>query len=102
MATKDGQEIGRDSARFLIYQDDLELDNPSTDLVLLRQLAEATGGTTLAPEELPKYLESIRGKLFTESLREIDQKLWDNWPFFLIFTTCLTLEWWLRKRHGWV
>ena len=101
-ATKDGQVIGKDSARFLIYQDDLELDNPSTDLVLLRQLAEATGGTTLAPEELPKYLDSIRGKLFTESLREIDQKLWDNWPFFLIFTTFLSLEWWLRKRHGWV
>jgi hypothetical protein len=25
-----------------------------------------------------------------------------TWPFLLIFTALITLEWWLRKRHGWV
>jgi transposase len=32
--------------------------------------------------------------------RLTEHRVWDNWPFFLIFTTLLMLEWWLRKRHG--
>ena len=35
-------------------------------------------------------------------MTQIEHRIWDNWPFFLIFTALLTLEWWLRKRHGWV
>ncbi len=31
IARKDGVEIGRDKARFLVYQDDRELENPSAD-----------------------------------------------------------------------
>ena len=47
---QDGKEIGRDSARFLVYQDDRELENPSADLALARQIAEVTGGESVAPE----------------------------------------------------
>ena len=102
MATKDGKEIGRDTARFFLYQDDKELENPAADRALLRQIAEATGGESLTPEQLPKYLQSLKGKVFTESLSQTEKRIWDNWPFLLLFATILTLEWWLRKRHGWV
>ena len=102
VATRDGKEIGRDIARFIVYQDDRELENPAADLALLRQIAETTGGESLAPEQLPKYLQSLDGKLFTEYVSQTEHRVWDNWPFLLIFTTLLTLEWWLRKRHGWV
>jgi uncharacterized membrane protein len=101
-ATRDGREIGRDSARFLVYEDDRELENPAADRSLLRQIAEASGGEFLAPEQLTRYLQSLRGKLFTESVSQTERKIWDNWPFLLLFATLLTLEWWLRKRHGWV
>ena len=66
VATRDGKEIGRDTARFLVYQDDREMENPAADRALLRQIAEATGGESLAPEQLAKYLQSLKGKLFTE------------------------------------
>jgi hypothetical protein len=102
VARSRGQEVGRDSARFLVYEDDRETENPAADLALLRQIAEATGGESKAPEELPKYLRSLEGKMVTEYVTQTEHRVWDRWPFFLIFTTLLMLEWWLRKRHGWV
>ena len=102
VATRDGKEVGRDSARFLVYQDDRELENPAADLALLRQVAQQSGGESLPPEKLGDYLKSLKGKVFTESTSLTERKVWDNWPFFLLFATLLTLEWFLRKRHGWV
>jgi hypothetical protein len=97
-----GKEIGRDSARFLVFQDDREMESPAADLALLRQIAETTGGESLAPEQLPKYIRSLEGKMVSEYVSQTEHRVWDRWPFFLIFTTLLMLEWWLRKRHGWV
>jgi hypothetical protein len=102
VASRDGKEIGRDSARFIVYQDDRELENPAADRALLRQVAEASGGESIPPEQLSKHLQSLKGKVFTESYTQTERKVWDNWPFLLIFAALLTLEWWLRKRHGWV
>lgn len=102
VASRDGKEVGRDSARFLVYQDDREMENPAADRASLRQIAEASGGESLPAENLAKYLRSLRGKMFTESFSQTERKVWDNWPFLLAFATLLTLEWWVRKRHGWV
>jgi uncharacterized membrane protein len=102
VALRDKQEIGRDSSRFLVYQDDRELENPSADLALARQIAELTNGEPVAHESLGKYLKSIDQSAYTEYVSPTEHKVWDNWPFLLIFTALLTLEWWLRKRHGWV
>jgi uncharacterized membrane protein len=102
VASRDGQKVGEDSVRFLVYQDDRELENPSADLLLARQIAEITGGEAVAHESLAKYLKGIDQSAYTEYLSPKEHRIWDNWPFFLIFVALLTLEWWLRKRHGWV
>ena len=101
-AKHDGQILGSDKARFLVYQDDRELENPSADLKLAREIAEITGGELVTPERLGTYLKGIDRSVFTEYLSPSEYKVWDNWPFLLIFTALLTMEWWLRKRHGWV
>ena len=44
--TEPGKEIGSDPARFMVYQDDRELENPAADLALLKQIAEITGGAS--------------------------------------------------------
>jgi uncharacterized membrane protein len=111
VGTRNGEEIGRASARFLAFQDDRELENPAADFALLRQLMEITGGaqlaktrgqTTLTPEGLAAAIRSIDAETVTDTVRQKEVRLWDNWPFLLIFTALLTIEWWLRKRHGWV
>ena len=102
VASVGGKEVGRDSARFLVYQDDRELENPAADRTMLRQIANATGGESLPPEQLVRYIKDLKGKLFTESYSQTERKIWDNWPFLILFTTLLTLEWIVRKRHGWV
>jgi uncharacterized membrane protein len=102
IARRNGAEIGRDTARFLVYQDDRELENPSADLKLAREMAKLTGGEAVTPEKLMTYLKSISRSSYTEYTKPSEYKVWDNWPFLLIFTALLTLEWWLRKRHGWV
>lgn len=101
VGTRAGKEVGRDSARFNVFEDDREMENPAADLALLRQIAEITGGQSVTPEGLVKGLASIdTGK--TERVSLTERRIWDNWTFFLIFATLLSLEWWLRKRKGWV
>ena len=96
-----GREFAATKARFMVYEDDRELENPAADPALLRQIAEITGGTSLASEELGKHLKEL-GPEAAEYVQQIDKRLWDNWPFFLIFTALLTAEWALRKSKGWV
>jgi hypothetical protein len=102
IAKQGDQEIGRDSGRFLVYQDDRELENHSDDLALARQIAAVTEGEAVTPERLTTYLKGLDRSAYAEYVSEAEHRVWDNWPFLLIFTALLTLEWWLRKRHGWV
>jgi hypothetical protein len=102
IARKAGKEIGHDSTRFLVYQDDRELENQSADLKLAREMAELTGGQLVTPEKLNAHLKGIDRSAYTEYVSDSEYEVWDNWPFLLIFAAILTFEWWLRKRHGWV
>jgi uncharacterized membrane protein len=99
-----GQELGKAEARFLVPNQDLELDRPAAEPSLMAQLAELTaaaGGKALAPEELPALV-----KQFADAPPKLEQEIvakvtyWDKWPFFLVFVALLGVEWYLRKRWG--
>ncbi|MGW8256549.1 MAG: hypothetical protein ACWGMZ_03590, partial [Thermoguttaceae bacterium] len=47
-----GKEIGSARARFLVFPQDLELDNAVADSAAMQTLAAMTGGQSLAPEQL--------------------------------------------------
>ena len=102
---KDGNnELGKAEARFLVPNQDLELDRPAAEPTLMAQLAEMTklaGGAALAAEELPDLLNRLANKP-PELKEEIVAKVtyWDTWPFFLIFVGLLGVEWYLRKKWG--
>ncbi len=91
----------RAKARFLVYEQNLELDNAAADSGMLKKLATDTGGKLLAPEQLPGLLRELAQN--TESL-DIEQEkkvtFWDTWPFFLLMVALLGVEWFLRKRWG--
>jgi uncharacterized membrane protein len=105
VTAKDGDNIlGTAEARFLVPDQDLELDRPAAEPSLMAQLAEMTrpaGGAALAPEELPDLLKRLAGKP-PELKEEVIAKVtyWDTWPFFLLFVGLLGVEWFLRKRWG--
>ncbi len=105
VAANDGaQVLGTAEARFLVPNQDIELDRPAAEPSLMAQLAEMTaaaGGKALAAEELPALLAKLAAeppKLTEEVVAKTTY--WDTWPFFLAFVALLGTEWYLRKRWG--
>jgi hypothetical protein len=101
---REGTPLGSAKSQFLVFEQDLELDNAVADPTLLASLAAMTrqaGGQSLAPEELPRLLRHIQEEP-KELEIETQVKLtpWDTWPFFLLFLTLVSVEWYLRKKWG--
>lgn len=96
-----GAVLGSARARFLVIEQDLELDNASADAGVMDSLAAMTGGESLAPEELPGALKQLglQGESLVETT-EVKQNLWDTWLLFLVMVGFLGVEWYLRKRWG--
>jgi uncharacterized membrane protein len=100
-ATAGGAALGTAQARFLVYDQDLELDNPAADRGTLESLAAMTEGRTVAPEQLAELFASIHAQLQQLEVETlIKRTLWDTWPFFLLLVALLGVEWWLRKKWG--
>ncbi len=101
-ATHNGEPLGTANARFLVFEQDLELDNAAADAAALESLAAMTGGESLAPEQLPELVRRLAQQ--TEKLRvqQTPKKdtLWDKWPTLLLLVGLLGVEWYLRKRWG--
>ena len=104
-AMHEGEALGSARARFLVFEQDLELDNAAADAESLESLAAMTGGQSLAPEELSALIQRLSQQ--TESLQvrqESKLTLWSKgryfWSFFLLLVTLLGVEWYLRKRWG--
>ncbi len=96
--------LGSAQARFLVPDQDMELDQPAAEPTLMASLANLTaeaGGQGLAPEELPGLLAQLKSRT-PEFEEEISKRrtLWDTWPLFLTLVGLLGGEWWLRKRWG--
>ena len=95
------EPIGTAKARFLVFEQDLELNNPAADVGALESLAAMTNGKAVAPEQLPKVLDEIKaGTKELEVETQTKDTLWDNWNFFWCLVTLLVLEWFLRKKWG--
>ena len=100
-ATHEGLPVGSARSRFLVFEQDLELDNAAADAASLESLAAMTGGESLAPEQLPALIERLATQ--TEHLeieRQTKETFWDSWPFLLLVVGLLGVEWFLRKRWG--
>lgn len=100
-ATKNGEALGPAAqTRFIVDPRDLELDHPSADPDLMRQLATITGGAPLKPDELAAWAKRLSERKFGDLTQVETVTLWDNWWALLAFAACMTLEWALRKRWG--
>jgi hypothetical protein len=99
--TPDPFLLGTARARFLVFHQDLELDNASADSATMESLAAMTSGQSLAPEQLPDLIRRLTQETSTlEIQQETKKTFWDTWPFFLMIVCLLSLDWYLRKRWG--
>jgi hypothetical protein len=101
-----GAPLGESKARFVVYEQDLELENAAARPELMASLAKMTstnGGDAIAPEELPALLKRIKEQPRDRQV-ETETKFtpWDSPPFFLAIIGLLVSEWYLRKKWGWV
>jgi hypothetical protein len=103
-AQQGGRAVGTAKARFLVFEQDLELDNAAADPTLLSSLSAVTkevGGQSLAPEELPDLLRRMQEQPpEMEVETQVKHTPWDTWPFLLLFVGVISLEWYLRKKWG--
>jgi uncharacterized membrane protein len=107
----DGNVVSdRASARFMVYDDDLEMTRRAADHDFMKKLAAAGGGEFHLANELGLFLQRLQ-KLPQEKKRSLDRE-WPNWRtnkltpffvlFFLAFVAILAGEWLLRRRWGMV
>jgi hypothetical protein len=105
-ASKDGALVGETKARFVVFEQDLEMENSAARPELMASLAKLTGdsgGEAIAPEQLPELLKRIKQEpRDREVATETKFTPWDSPLFFLIVVGLLCVEWYLRKRWGWV
>jgi hypothetical protein len=87
---------------FLVRDVGAELDRPAAQESLLREIAEATGGTYLgAAGELPRDLPLAEPRIVRVD-RRADVELWSRPMLFFLALLCLGAEWGLRQRSGYL
>jgi len=84
---------------FLVQNISLERQQPEMNEALLKRIAAAGGGQYYRPDELRRWLDSLRRQQQVVRSEE-EVELWDAPLFLLLFIVPLALEWFIRKRTG--
>lgn len=88
------------SARFIVFDENLEQTEVATDAGYLRKLCESSGGRLLQPEELGKLLAELKGEKTDATPERKLTSAWDRvWVFWLI-GALFGADWYLRRRWG--
>ncbi len=86
--------------RWMVYDDNPEEKEVATDTPYLRALCEASGGRVLAPDELPKLIETLQKPTADLKPKERTTSVWDRaWVFYLA-CFALAFDWYLRRKWG--
>lgn len=89
----------RDETVFLIEPPQNELRGPTTNVELLKTIAQKTGGHFITVKDDPEELGiDIPPKRTITGYKTV--KVWDNPWFFIAILTLLSSEWILRRRWG--
>lgn len=102
-ASKDAQPIaGIATTRFHVNARDPELDDPSSDFSLLREISHSSGGEFFTPDAFLARIkqwakDGLPGVALTRQER---MSLWDNWFVLLLLVLLMASEWAIRKKRG--
>ncbi|TWU14129.1 hypothetical protein CA54_29720 [Symmachiella macrocystis] len=103
-AVRNGKPLGYSAkARFVVFEQDLEMYNPAADPSLLQEISSVTQGRFLLPEDFRGFLEELIDKGINRQLTQNKVvSLWDNWILLVCFVGVMSTEWFLRKKRGMV
>lgn len=88
------------SARFIVFDENLERTEVATDAGFLRKLCESSGGRLLQAEELGRLLAELRTDPTAAAPATKLTSAWDRaWLFWLI-GLLFGADWYLRRRWG--
>jgi hypothetical protein len=105
-ATVDGVATEPARTAFLVESPDIEMEQPTANFELLRQMAGRTatcGGGFVTAENAGPFLERILAgrqtvrRTVSESSNLMERA---RWPLFAIIAGVLVIEWIIRKRRG--
>ncbi len=101
-ALQQGKPIGFSArARFVIFEQDLELYNPAADPSLMQEISSMTQGRSLRPDEFRGFLEELMGRGLNRQMTQNHVvSLWDHWILLVAFVGVMSVEWFLRKKRG--
>ena len=99
VATRGGQELGRDVLSFARENGVAENFHTEQNRDLLERLASATGGRYYAPEDANSLADEISYSDAGISAREI-KDLWDMPAVFITLLVLLGSQWLLRRKWG--
>lgn len=88
------------TARFMVYQENREQTEVSTDRAYLKKLCDASGGQVIEPDQFVKFIDTLKAGLQSDERRFKQMPLWDDPRILLLIVTLLGLEWYLRRRWG--
>ena len=96
---------GKSSARFMVYDEDLEMTRRAADHELLKKIATAGGGTFQRVEELKTFLQKLineppltekaGGKYYPDWKSNIGSPIY---AFIMIFFVAIVATEWLLRR----
>jgi len=77
-----------------------ELTNISCHSEYLAQIAGASGGQLVEPQDVRTIPSLLRPSTPTQAARRIEETLWDQWPVLIAFLVLLMAQWVVRKLSG--
>lgn len=84
---------------YVAKQQTSELTDVTANVELLREIAAASGGQLLFPDELAQ-LPALLQSPSDSSVEVQETRLWDHWLVLALFCALVTTEWGVRKWHG--
>ena len=104
-ASRGDEVLGSDRGTFAVGSLTLEYREPGADAVLMRQIAQRSGGVALDPNRPEAFTAalsaSLEGAVHTIS-RTTEEEVRTHFAFLLLVVALLSAEWFLRKRSGMV
>ena len=90
------------TSRFHVNARDPELDDPSSDFSLVREVSHTSGAEFFTPDPfLVRINQWAKDGLPGVALKRHERmSLWDNWFVLLLLVVLMTSEWAIRKKRG--